>query len=183
MVRNSFSEFLRRSVPPQILPPIPSPSPVNSLPPTKSRVFIVHGHNLGILAEVEAFVLKANKRPIVLKDQSRPGKNLLDELIQHSKGVQFAIVILSADDVARAEGEPQDQLRYRGRQNAVFEFGFLVRQLGKSKVFVLHEQGVEMPSDYGGVIYIPYDTTGAWKGLLAKAIGATGIPINIRSVI
>lgn len=127
--------------------------------------------------------MKANKKPVVLKDRSHPGKTLLDELVRYSRGVQFAIVILSADDLGRGKNEPQDQLRYRGRQNAVFELGFLVRHLDRSKVFVLHEQGVEMPSDYGGVIYIPYDTNGAWKGLLAKAVNAAGIYINVNSVI
>lgn len=183
MARNPFSEFLRPPGLNQPLPSIPRPFPDIPLPPTRGSVFIVHGHNLGILAEVEAFVLKANKKPVVLKDQSRPGKTLLDELVQHSRGVQFAMVILSADDVGRGKNEPENQLRYRGRQNAVFEFGFLVRQLGRSKVFVLHEQGVEMPSDYGGVIYIPYDENGAWKGLLAKAVNAAGIFINVRLVI
>lgn len=183
MARNPFSEFLRPPGLNQPLPSIPNPLPDIPLPPTRRGVFIVHGRNLGILAEVEAFVLKANKKPVVLKDQSRPGKTLLDEMVQHSRGVQFAVVILSADDVGRGKNEPEDQLRYRGRQNAVFEFGFLVRQLSRSNVFVLHEQGVEMPSDYGGVIYIPYDTNGAWKGLLAKAVKAAGIPINVSSVI
>ncbi|MFH1141864.1 MAG: nucleotide-binding protein [Chloroflexota bacterium] len=183
MAKNPFGEFLRRPGLGETFPPIPSPTPGISLPPTKPRVFIVHGHNLGILAQVEVFVLKANRKSVVLKDQSRPGKTLLDELVQLSRGVQFAIVILSADDVGRGKNEPDDQLRYRGRQNAVFEFGFLIQQLGRVRVFVLHEQGVEMPSDYGGVIYIPYDTNGAWKVLLAKAVKAAGIPINVSSVI
>ncbi len=85
--------------------PVPSPSPPVSLPTPKSKVFVVHGHDLGVLTEVENFVLKANRKPVVLKNVSRPGRNLLDELLEHSKGISFAIVILSENDVGRAMEE------------------------------------------------------------------------------
>lgn len=166
-------------------PLLPKPTlPLPPLPPTTPRrVFIVHGHDRGVLAEIEAFVLKAKWKPVVLKDQSSPGENLLDELVKHSRGVSFAIVILSADDVGRLKTKPETESRYRARQNAIFEFGFLIKQLGKKKVFVLHHKGVELPSDYGGAIYIPYDASGAWKSLLAKAIKGAGIYLNVNLVI
>ena len=120
-------------------------------PPAKAKVFIVHGHDLGVLAEVEAFVLKANKTPVVLKGQ--PGENLLDELGKKTKGVQFAIVTATGDDVGASKKKPDPH--DRARQNVIFEFGFLIHQLGRKKVFVLHHEGVELPSDYLGVIYVP----------------------------
>ena len=120
-----------------------------------------------------------------MKDASSPTENLLDELIKHTKGVRFAIVIITADDIGRAKGQPEEQSRYRGRQNVIFEFGYLIHQLSKSKVFVLHGQDVELPSDYSGIIYIPYDQPGAWQLQLAKAIKNASIPgiaVNLNSL-
>jgi hypothetical protein len=43
-------------------------------------------------------------------------------------------------------------------------------------VCVLHEPGVEIPSDYQGVVYLPLDAAGAWKFLLAKEMKTVAFP-------
>ena len=90
----------------------------------------------------------------------------------------FAVIIMTGDDVGRSRNEPESASKPRARQNVIFEFGYLLAQLKKGKVFVLHEQGVEIPSDLGGVVYITYDNGGAWKMLLAKAIRQARIPLD-----
>ena len=62
--------------------------------------------------------------------------------------MQFAIVIATGDDVGASKKKPDPH--DRARQNVIFEFGFLIHQLGREKVFVLHHEGVELPSDYLG---------------------------------
>ena len=166
---------------------LPDPPPRKKSEPTqalltKPKFFIVHGHHRGARTEVELFVHQAKKTPVVLKDESQPGEDLLDELAKKTEDVSFAIVIMTADDVGASKEHP-DVMRDRARQNVVFEFGFLVHQLGKAKVFVLREEGVELPSDYLGVVYIPYDEHGVWKGLLAKAIKRAGLGIDVGAVI
>ncbi len=37
-------------------------------------------------------------------------------------------------------------------------------------MFVLHHKGVDLPGDYDGVVYVPYDEAGYWKVELAKAM-------------
>lgn len=167
--------------PPQPSKPHESP-PSRSLIATKSKVFVVHGHNRSIKTEVENFVLRSNRDPVVLSDRSQPGENLIDELHQKSKDVKLAIVVATADDVGRGTNEPESVLHYRMRQNVMFEFGYFINKLGKGMVFVLHEMGVEIPSDYNGVIYIPYDENGAWKVKLAKAMTLVGYSTKIEDV-
>jgi predicted nucleotide-binding protein len=102
---------------------------------------------------------------------------LLDELDKHTQRLSFAVVIMTGDDLGRAKDQPGDE-RYRARQNVVLEFGYLLGKYPRNKVFVLHEEGVEMPSDLGGVLYIPYDRPGAWQMLLSRGVKNAKIPIN-----
>jgi len=72
----------------------------------------------------------------------------------------------------------------RARQNVIFEMGFFIGRLGRKYVGVLYEEGVEIPSDYQGVIYILLDSDESWKLRLAKEIKSVGIPLDMnRSVI
>ena len=48
----------------------------------------------------------------------------------------------------------------------MFETGFFIGKIGRENVIVLYEEGVEIPSDYSGVIFLPF--TGNWKDDLRK---------------
>lgn len=52
--------------------------------------------------------------------------------------------------------------------NEDIETGFFVGKLGRRNVIVLFEEGVEIPSDYLGVVFISF--TGNWKDDLRKEI-------------
>ena len=45
---------------------------------------------------------------------------------------------------------------------------------------VLFEHGVEIPSDYQGVVYVPLDPAGAWRFLVAKEMKAIGFEIDMN---
>src|SRR6266498_2834545 len=50
--------------------------------------------------------------------------------------------------------------------------------LGRQRVVVLYESGIELPSDLAGLIYIPLDPAGAWRWELLKEIEAAGIEVD-----
>jgi predicted nucleotide-binding protein len=52
--------------------------------------------------------------------------------------------------------------------------------LGRSRVAVLHEEGVELPSDMSGVLYTPLDAAGGWKLALAKELRAAGLLVDLN---
>jgi hypothetical protein len=39
-----------------------------------------------------------------------------------------------------------------------------------------------MPSDYSGVLFLPYDDAGTWQFSLAKEIRAAGIPVDLNKL-
>lgn len=46
----------------------------------------------------------------------------------------------------------------------------------------LRASGVELPSDYAGVLYLELDKPGAWHVQLAKEMKAAGLPIDMNDV-
>ena len=54
--------------------------------------------------------------------------------------------------------------------NVIFETGFFIGAIGRQNVIVLYEDGVEIPSDYSGVIFIRLADN--WKDDLRKEVDA-----------
>lgn len=56
-------------------------------------------------------------------------------------------------------------------------------RLGRGRVCALHREGVELPSDYQGVIYVEFDTGGAWKTKLAQELVQAKLPIDLGGLL
>ena len=65
----------------------------------------------------------------------------------------------------------------------IFKFGYFIGRLGRNRVCALMEEGVEIPSDYSGVVYIRLDSTGIWKMLLVRELKAVGIDVDANQAI
>jgi len=61
--------------------------------------------------------------------------------------------------------------------------GYFIGKLGRRLVAVLYEDGVELPSDYLGVAYIPLDAPGAWRLNLARELRAAALQIDLNNAI
>ena len=97
----------------------------------------------------------------------------------------MAVVIMTPDDVGtnRDNASKPAAWKQRARQDVVLELGFFAGKLGRSRVCVLYKEGVELPSDYHGVVYIPLDSSGAWRLNLAKEMKSTGMNVDLNNVI
>ena len=49
----------------------------------------------------------------------------------------------------------------------------------------LYEQvdELEIPSDYNGVLYVPFDSKGSWKFEIVKELNAVGISVDANKII
>ncbi|NQD90423.1 nucleotide-binding protein, partial [Paenarthrobacter sp. CM16] len=141
------------------------------------RVFIVHGHDEARKYQLARFLRDlTGHEPVILHEQPNRGSVLIEKLESSAAKTGFAVVLLTGDDFGRAKATTGE--RPRGRQNVVFELGFFIGALGRSKVAVLMEPGVEEPGDVTGIVYTPLDAAGAWKSALATEIDAAGITID-----
>jgi hypothetical protein len=57
----------------------------------------------------------------------------------------------------------------------IVELGYFVGTLGRPKVFVLYQSGVELPSDFGGLVYTELDPEGRWKKRLIAELRGAGL--------
>ena len=143
----------------------------------RGRIFLVHGHDDAHKHEL-ARVLQSltGNAPIVLHEQANGGRTLVEKLEDYAAVSAFAVALLTGDDVGRAKEDSVD--RARARQNVVFEAGYFAGRLGRRNVVLLHEPGVELPSDLSGVVYVPLDSAGAWKMKVAHEMSNSGMTVN-----
>ena len=143
------------------------------------RIFLVHGHDEGVLHEIARFLEKLKRDVIVLREQPNQGKTIIEKFESYSD-VGFAIVLLTADDRGGTRELPYEKQQLRARQNVIFELGYFIGRIGRNRVCALYNPGVEIPSNYSGVLYIQLDEQGGWRLSLAKEMKAAGLPIDMN---
>ena len=143
-----------------------------------NRVFVVHGRDDRAREAVARFLERLELEPIILQEQPNEGRTIVEKFEEYAQ-VGFAVVLCTPDDVGALEIE-RDELKPRPRQNVVFEWGFFLGKIGRNRVCALYKEGVEIPSDYAGVVYIPLDDIGRWQMPLAVELQAAGLPVDLN---
>ena len=146
------------------------------------KIFLVHGHDEGTCEAVARFLEKLELEPLILHEQPNKGRTIIEKFVDHSD-VPFAIVLLTADDRGGQISEAFETQKPRARQNVIFELGFFLGKLGRDKVCALYEEGVEIPSDYRGVLFVKLDRSDSWKVELAREMKSIGLPIDMNRVL
>lgn len=114
------------------------------------KVFIVHGHDGELKAEVQILLQKQKIEGIILSEQANGGKTIIEKFEEYSS-VGAAIVLMTADDEGRKKGAADS--KFRARQNVIFEAGYFMGKLGRDKVILIADPNIEIPSDLQGVVY------------------------------
>jgi predicted nucleotide-binding protein len=138
-------------------------------------VFIVHGHDNGLKTEIQLLLTRAGVNNIVLHEQADKGRTIIDKLVGESESSNYAIALLSPDDIV-SDGTK------RARQNVILEVGYFIGRLGKERVRLLKKGEIEIPSDLQGILYENYDEAGAWKMKICKELIAVGIHVDMKAV-
>lgn len=146
-----------------------------------TNIFAVHGHDEAAKEKIARFIEKLNLHPIILHEQPTGGSKAIIEKLEANSDVGFAVVLLTPDDVG-ASRDKFHTLNPRARQNVILELGYFMGKLGRGRVCVLYKEGVEIPSDYQGVLYIPMDSDGAWRMALAQEFKNAGIEVDLNKI-
>ncbi len=140
------------------------------------QVFLVHGHDGELKERVARMLERLNFRVTILHEQADGGKTIIEKLLAHAENVGFAVVLATADDLGFSRREQPSDAKPRARQNVILELGIFVAKLGRDRVFLLREDGVEIPSDFAGVLYTPYD--GSWPAKLVQELQHAGYEVD-----
>jgi predicted nucleotide-binding protein len=152
--------------------------------PSSKDIFVVHGHDEAMKANVARTLEKLGLTPIILHEKPNQGRTIIEKFTDYS-AVGFAIALLSPDDVGRLGSAPPEQLWPRARQNVIFELGFFIGRLGRDHVLALFApvDQFELPSDYSGVLFVPYDSSGRWQFDLVKELKAADYDVDANTLI
>ena len=135
--------------------------------PNSRKVFVVHGHDNEAKESTARFLERLGLEPVILHEQASSGRTIIEKFEIYSGDIAFAVVLLTPDDVGCPSNGP-NELKPRARQNVILELGYFMGRLGRDRVCALDRGGVELPSDYQGVIYVELDTGGAWRAKLGS---------------
>ncbi|HHQ6575217.1 TPA: TIR domain-containing protein [Serratia fonticola] len=147
----------------------------------KNKVFIVHGHDGEAKQRTARFIEKLGFEAIILHEQASRSMTIIEKIESYSNDVGFGIVLYTPDDMGNAKSEAcTGELKFRARQNVVFEHGFLIGKIGRENVTPLVEGAIELPNDISGIVYI---NDKDWKLDIAKEMKAAGYDIDINKLI
>ena len=138
-----------------------------------NKVFLVHGHDEGVKAQVARTLEKLGLEVVIINEKVNAGATIIEK-IERNANVGYGVVLYTPCD----EGRPcnENGMQKRARQNVVFEHGYLMGKLGRDHVCALRVNEVEIPSDLSGVIYISMDSN--WKVKLIDEMNAVGFHLD-----
>ncbi|WP_243323602.1 nucleotide-binding protein [Geothrix sp. SG200] len=156
----------------------------NKAPNISNKIFIVHGHDHSLKTELEAFLHQIGLEPIVLHRKPDEGQTIIEKFEQHSD-VGFAFVLLTPDEIAYSADQDgiddSDRVKeFRARPNVIFEFGYFVAKLSRSRVCCLYRGNVSIPSDLSGLLYKKVDSSFESQAFsIIKELKAAGYSLKI----
>jgi predicted nucleotide-binding protein len=146
--------------------------------PKPNRVFVVHGHDNEMKQAVARTVERLGLEAVILHEKPNRGQTIIEK-IERFSDVGFAVVLLSPDDTGYSNATGPDVAKPRARQNVILELGYFAGKLGRENVVALHRGSIELPSDYDGVLYTPYDSdSGAWRSELVAELKESGYKVS-----
>lgn len=112
------------------------------------RVFISHGRSKDWLS-VQPFIEKDLKlATLELAQEPNLGQTLIEKLVANSTRCDSAVIVMTGDDLLEDEA--------RVRENVMHEIGYFQGRYGRNAVILLHEDGVHVPTNLGGIAYVPF---------------------------
>lgn len=159
------------------------PQSKNAIPMRSKKVFVVHGRDEVAKTNLEVFLHEIGLEPIVLHRQADQGLTIIEKFEKYSD-VGYAFILLTPDEIGylASEENKSDEVRtkeFRARPNVIFEFGYFVAKLGRSRVCCLHTGNVTLPSDVSGMIYKKFNTSIEEVGYgITKDLKAAGYELS-----
>ena len=149
------------------------------------QVFLVHGRDENLKDAVAALLERAGPHPVtILNERPSDRRMLVEHPGERTAGSRYAVILLTADDVAGPRLDSGDESHFspRARQGVVFEMGVLVAALTPRCLCVLYEDGVELPCDIDGITYVRLDLAGTWQSKLLLALRGAGFDYDLNTL-
>lgn len=112
-------------------------------------MFITHGRSDEWRA-VQAFIEKdVRMATIELEQEPDLGRTIIGKLCDSAALSESAVIVMTGDDMANEDESPV-------RENVMHEIGFFKGCYSRTAIVLMHEDGVNIPTNLSGVAYIPF---------------------------
>ena len=122
----------------------------------RPKIFIV-AHNRILCAQLKKVITEdIELEAVVLQELPNMGaRTIIEKFEEYASECSYAIAILTPDDPI---GDSTTTC-LRARPNVIFELGWFFRHLGRDRVMILRQEGVDLAtfSDIEGVLYISFE--------------------------
>jgi predicted nucleotide-binding protein len=123
------------------------------------RVFISHGRSKDWYEVQQHIERDLGLKSMELAQEPSRGQTVIEKLVANTNACDSAVIVMSGDDV-------DDEGKLRVRENVMHEIGYFQGAYGRSRVVLLHEEDVNVPTNLGGIVYVSYP-----KGLVKGTFG------------
>ncbi len=148
------------------------------LAPAQGRVFCV-GVDNQVNSKVRRFLQQIGMQTVYPPLDGQGSQSIIEQYQSYGQ-MDFALVILSPDELMFQRIQDPKAALTVSSQETVFDLGFLVGKLGRSRVAVFYEEieKFKRPTEYFDILYTAYDDKGMWQEKLYKQLNACGLIIN-----
>jgi hypothetical protein len=150
----------------------------------KLRIFIASSARTRVLAEMLRDELQTHYCEATLwseEGKRQPSATIVARL-ERATQYDFAVIVLARDDVVVREAG--DASLQKTRDNCVFEAGFFVAALGRERCFLVNSvEHHDLPSDFGGLISLPFEEPSDLADREACAHAIRGVSASVKHVI
>lgn len=146
----------------------------------KTKIFVVHGHDMTALEQLELVLRRLNLDPYILQNNDGGSNTIIEALEQQIYDeAAFGIVLMTPDDFGYAKAKGEDASQPRARQNVILELGMVLASLGRNRMVILKKGALETPSDVDGVLRLEFnDHVKEIAVKLARRMKTAGIEID-----
>lgn len=140
------------------------------------KIFIAHGRDSSFADKVSALLgrLRLDYQSI---DYGLKKERNVKEFNSIAKEYDFAIIVMSADDIGTPLGSGNTEGQPRSSQNVIFQFGYFLSHVGRKNLVLLYPDNktLEFPIDLDDLKHSSLDAEGKWKSFLTGRLSEAGI--------
>jgi hypothetical protein len=123
-----------------------------------NKVFIIHGHGLGQRLLLERMLQRMGLEPVAMIDHPGGSRTFIEKFLDCARDCAYAVAVFTPDDVVEVATGGETKRYFQPRPNAIFEVGWFAGTLGRERVLVVCQKGIQMFSDFHGVETLEFAT-------------------------
>jgi predicted nucleotide-binding protein len=147
---------------------------------TPSRIIVVSGTDETMKQTITGALRKLGLASIVMSEEPKQGKKIIESFSKDYADVGFAVVLLSPDVYGYPKGEEATKRERTPRQDVTLMLGFLLGKLGKERVLAFYRESPNFtfPLEFEGIKFTALDDRGSWKLALIRELTACGYTVD-----